>query len=390
MHFSALPCISLCFPRVAITQRCTTAFPCVFLHFYRVAITNAFPCIFVELPSPRGEGVSMPCAFTFENPWETQGHAGKQRETQTHAPGGMYMLGKHREMQENTGKQRHMLQGVCTCLRNAGKSREMQTNDPGGVYMLENPWEMQGNTGKCREMQTHAPGGMYMLENPWEIQGNTDTCSRGCVHAWKSLGITGKYKETQENTGNCRNMLKGVCTCMGNTGKCREMQGNIEMCFPVFPCSNQWVCISLHFPRALHFPAFSCVSLLQSVCLHFPSCISLCFPSCVSLHFPGVPISSQSTSFKIHQKFKAFMQNNCHNVFLHCFYPHQSHYFMKQMRNTFRLSNESLQKSPKIHQNPPIFLAILTQYLHNFNLQVTFTHISPLISLKIFKNMGLT
>ncbi len=150
----------------------------------------------------------------------------------------------------------------------------------------------------------------------------------------------------------------GSFPCLQIPGECRGTQGNVGegRHTPWSLCLHSPAPWSLHlhssvFPCTLEpVSAFPCPLCLCSpapwslcVCSPAPWSLCLCSPACKSL----------GKSFKIHQNFNASTQDHCHNVFLHCFSIHQSHYFMKQMRNTFRLLTESLQNSPKsikIHQ----------------------------------------
>ena len=120
--------------------------------------------------------------------------------------------------------------------------------------------------------------------------------------------------------------------CMGNTwGMYGERMGKCM--------GNTW---SMHTDAPVCFLCIPHVFPMHAFPRH-------AFPMC----FPAHPCTSKSKSFKIHQNFYASTQNNSHNIFLHCFSLHSCHYFLKQMRNTFRLPTESLQKSPKsikIHQ----------------------------------------
>ncbi len=78
----------------------------------------------------------------------------------------VYMLGKHREVQGNA-----------VVYLGDGNSRETQTPAPGGVYML----------GKCRETQTHARGSVYMLGICRETQNLAPV----------DVYMLGKHRETQ-------------------------------------------------------------------------------------------------------------------------------------------------------------------------------------------------
>ncbi len=78
-----------------------------------------------------------------------------------------------------------------------------------------------------------------------------------------------------------------------------------------------------------------------------------------------------------------------HNAFLTLFFCTLKPLFYKTKWETFHTAHWIPPKIPQMHQNPPTFLAILTQTLYNFNKNYLHTHFSS-YSTETFKNMGLT
>ena len=132
----------------------------------------------------------------------------------------------------------------------------------------------------------------------------------------------------------------GSPTEQGNAGKHREMQGNTGKCS------------TLQFPVHFFFfwlwlsqKIFFLVLVQEFIEVVKVPCGSLLFPAfpCGFLEFPSLPNQITQNQPKIQCIHTKWLTQCLSTLFL----PSKSHYFMKQMRNTFRLSNKSLQKSPK-------------------------------------------